>query len=312
MTAVRGGRWRAGAGLLWLPALLLAACGSSRKIAMRTTPEQVEVFAGDSPFATWRSTARRPVLWPVRGPDGVELTRGYPFREADGDGDHPHHESFWFAHGNVNGVDFWQGDGRIVELHRVVDEPKQRIHGVCAWRAKDGTELCRDHRIVRFAAERDRRTVDFDVTILPAGAPLVFGDTKEGTFALRLRREFRLADPSSTAAVKNSEGITGPAVWGRTARWVAYAAVVEGRSRVVAILDHPDNPRHPTHWHARDYGLFAANPFGLHDFAAGPERAGDLTVPPGSTVRFRYRVLLADGTLDDVDVERAWQHWADQ
>jgi hypothetical protein len=64
------------------------------------------------------------------------------------------------------------------------------------------------------------------------------------------------------------------------------------------MFDHPKNPRHPTWWHVRDYGLFAANPFGKHDFEpahkANP-KAGDLTIPAGGRVTFRWRFYFHAG-----------------
>ena len=42
-----------------------------------------------------------------------------------------------------------------------------------------------------------------------------------------------------------------------------------GTPQVVTLMDHPSNLRHPTWWHARDYGFMAANPFGRAAFHAG-------------------------------------------
>ncbi len=36
------------------------------------------------------------------------MTRGYPMEFHEGEKkDHPHHHSFWVAHGDVNGTDNW-------------------------------------------------------------------------------------------------------------------------------------------------------------------------------------------------------------
>jgi hypothetical protein len=81
-------------------------------------------------------------------------------------------------------------------------------------------------------------------------------------------------------------------VWGKRAEWVDYSGAIDGQTVGIAIFDHPENPRHPTYWHSRAYGLFAANPFGAHDFENDKSRDGSMTIEPGQSVRFRYRVVI--------------------
>ena len=95
-------------------------------------------------------------------------------------------------------------------------------------------------------------------------APVVFGDTKEGTFAIRVRPELQPKELEAKPGVKgrlvNSEGLVDGAAWGKRARWVDYSGAVEGAMVGIVMFDHPANLRHPTWWHARDYGLCGANP----------------------------------------------------
>ena len=106
--------------------------------------------------------------------------------------------------------------------------------------------------------------VDFDIK-LTAGEAVKFGDTKEGSFGLRLADP--LKEQKGTGKMTNAEGKVGEkAVWGRPSPWVDYAGTLEGEQLGITIMDHPTNPGHPTHWHARAYGLCAANIFGLHEF----------------------------------------------
>jgi hypothetical protein len=140
---------------------------------------------------------------------------------------------------------------------------------------------------------------------------IVFGDTKEGTFALRLHPNLRLRGAVAKGAASNREGLAGAAVWGKRSAWVAYQGPVDGEEVGVAIFDHPSNPRHPTWWHARDYGLFAANPFGAHDFEGAPEGTGDLALVRGATLTLRYRVLVFRGTRDRPELESSFVAFAD-
>ena len=60
----------------------------------------------------------------------------------------------------------------------------------------------------------------------------------------------------------------------------------------------------------RDYGLFAANPFGIHDFEKKPRGSGDLTVEPKGSVTFRYRFYIHDGDHQQGKVEEKFNEYA--
>mgnify|MGYP001073395924 FL=1 len=83
-----------------------------------------------------------------------------------------------------------------------------------------------------------------------------------------------------------------------------YSTVVGDEKVGVTIIDHPGNPKYPTYWHARGYGLCAANPFGERDFLKDKTRDGSLTVPAGGSLTFRYRVLIHPGSVEPADAAR--------
>lgn len=295
----------AAAGLVLL--VLPAACGSAPQPALVRTGDAVEITDRGEPFARYFVSPRRPVLWPLCAPGGVPVTRSFPFAEVEGEPrDHPHQESFWFAHGDLNGIDFWTGAGTVSLDGLQVDADAAAILGEGRWRGADGAEVCRDRHRLSFAAGEGWRAVDFDCTVTASAGPLHWGDTKEGTFGLRLRPEFTL---QAGGHILTSEGLTDVGAWGRPARWVAYRAMLEGTEVVVAVFDHPGNHGHPTHWHARNYALVAANPFGLHDFTGAPPGSGDWLVPAGERLRFRYRVWIARGEGALAQVGHAYEEW---
>jgi hypothetical protein len=167
-----------------------------------------------------------------------------------------------------------------------------------------------------FYNEPKTRTIDFDIT-LTAREKVTFGDTKEGTFALRLAsaleepRAGAPAPPPPTGHIVDSQGREGEKqVWGKRADWADFSGVVDGESLGIAIFDHPSNPRHPTWWHARSYGLFAANIFGLHDFENDKSKDGSLTLAPGETLRFRYRVVIHPGDVQGAHVARLYKDYS--
>jgi len=250
------------------------------------------------------------------------MTRNFPMREAAGeDKDHKHHRSLWFTHGSVNGIDFWSEDrqfGKIVhdsfaEITSGKDTGVLRSRN--KWVDNEGKVICTDERTVRvYNRPANERLFDFEITIHASNGKLTFGDTKEGSMAIRLNETMRLKPNKEnqgkpTGHIVNSEGVRDGATWGKRAEWCDYYGPVEGKILGVAIFDHPQNVRHPTWWHVRDYGLFAANPFGRHDFESLPDKtAGNLVVPDGKSITFRYRFYLHEG---DEKQAKVAEHYAD-
>jgi len=290
----------------------------AEKIEVKRVERGLEVRAAGEPFTVFRlerEEGRKPSLWPLSAPGGMKVTRAFPFEKGEREElDHPHQSSLWFAHGDVNGSDFWTGKGTRIEL---VGEPKvlpgegaATIETTFRWIGEDGEAVAVEERTTTFRADAGRRTLDFEITLRPAGdSPLVFGDTKEGTFGMRLAPELRLEGKVAAGHARNSEGVEGKDVWGKRARWITYWGSIAGETVGVAIFDHPRNHAHPTWWHARDYGLVAANPFGVHDFERKPAHTGDLAVPVGEEVTFRYRVVLYRGAADAKVIDAAWEEW---
>jgi hypothetical protein len=239
---------------------------------------------------------------------------------ANEEHDHHHHRSLWFAHGLVNGKDFWSEEkayGKTV--HDGFIELKSGAQsGVIStrnnWVAADGTVVCRDERTLRFfnPEGRPERVMDFEITLFASNGPLTFGDTKEGTMAVRLAETMRLRGKFSRGGhIVNSNGVRDGATWGKRADWCDYYGPVNDQIVGLAIFDNPENPRHPTWWHVRDYGLFAANPFGQHHFEnLSDPHAGDLTVPAGQSIKFRYRFYFHQGNDEQAKVAERYRDYA--
>ena len=256
----------------------------------------------------------RPFLYPVLGPGGLQVTRDWPMAEGEGEEkDHPHHRSFWYAHGEINGVDFWSESARAGKTvhEEFVKIESGRDKGVIESRnklvAKDGTVIATDERTLTIHNRKDARVLDFEITIHASHGDLAFGDTKEGSFAMRLAPTMRLKGKVGRGHIVNSEGVKDGATWGKRAAWVDYFGPVQGETVGVAIFDHPENPRHPTWWHVRDYGLFAANPFGIHDFEKKEKGAGDLELKAGDNITFRYRVYIHTGDTESARVSEEFK-----
>jgi hypothetical protein len=247
----------------------------------------------------------RPYCYPLIGPGSLPMTRSWPMENKEGEEhDHKHHRSFWFAHGLVNGQDLWSeepksGRTRHEGFVRLASGTRAGIiESTNTWIAGDGKPLCGDVRKLTVYATAPERVFDFEITLYASQGDVTFGDTKEGTMALRLAESMRLTHKGNKPGkgrIVTSEGVLDGKTWGTRADWVDYHGPVDNQEVGAAIFDHPKNLRHPTWWHVRDYGLFAANPFGIHDFEKKPAGTGDFLLAAGRSVTFRYRFVLHEG-----------------
>jgi hypothetical protein len=273
----------------------------------------------EGPFTTIHlMNGPKPFLYPVFGPNGRPFTRSFPMADVEGeDRDHPHQRSFWFTHGSVNGVDFWaEGEetGRIVPRETksagvragsaaVVVRSRNSWHDP----VRNDEPICEDERVLTFYGSQAPRILDFDITIHATRGPVTFGDTKEGMFGLRVASSMDVKKKQG-GKITNAEGITDGEAWGKPSPWVDYTGPIDGTTVGVAILNHPESFRYPTTWHVRDYGLFAANPFGYHDF--GRAENGGHTIPAGGSITFRYRVILHEGDTQAANIAGAFESYA--
>jgi hypothetical protein len=295
--------------------------GSSKAgVQLTQLPDRVRVEINGRLFTEYFfKDVPRPYCYPVLGPGEAPMTRNWPMKDTpDEEHDHPHHRSLWFAHGSINGQDFWSeqpGFGKTVhqaftklqsgEEFGVIQERNQ-------WVAADGTVVCTDDRTLRIYNPKGapERVLDFEVTFHASAGPLTLEDTKEGTMAVRLAETMRLKGKVGHGHIVNSAGVRDGQTWGKRADWCDYYGPVDGKTVGIAIFDHPQNPRHPTWWHVRDYGLFAANPFGEHDFEKlADKKAGNLLVPAGQSITFRYRLYLHEGDEQQAKVAERYQQY---
>ena len=241
----------------------------------------------------------KPFFFPLVGPTGDSYTRAYPMESIAGeDRDHPHQRSCWFTFGNVNGIDFWgesKESGKIRESARqmIVAGPViGRMRTKDEWLAPDGRKILDDERHVTFYTTKKSRIIDFDIKLEATSGPVAFNDTKEGMFGLRMASTMDV-NKKAGGKITNAEGLTDEKAWGQPSPWVDYIGPVHEKTVGIAVLNRPDSFRYPTTWHVRTYGLFAANPFGWHDF--GNSMKGDFSLPAGQSISFHYRVILHEG-----------------
>jgi len=298
-----------------------AAGAITRKVKIADVGERLRVEINGKLFTEYNyKDVPRPFFYPVIGPNGVPIIRHWPMKEGKDEAtDHKHHRSLWFTHGEVNGHDFWSEGSRS---GKIVHEEFEKITsgrdvGIIQsrnkWVARDGKVVCTDTRTHRFyppMAGPDGQIMDFEITLHASHGKVVMGDTKEGSMAIRLAPTMRVEGKVAKGHIVNSEGHRDGAAWGKRAAWCDYFGPVKGETVGVAIFDHPTNPKHPTWWHVRTYGLFAANPFGVHNFEGKPKGVGDITIPAGESLTFRYRFYFHKGNEKQAKVAEHYRQYA--
>ena len=277
---------------------MLADAGRTReprplRIRTRRIESGIEVLAGEALLAATHLTPKGPILFPVNVPGAGCIVRRHPMATHPGEStDHPHHRSLWLAHGDVDGHDFWHDpDARVHLVSEKVlpsDEDSAVIEWNAEWRVGDDVVLV-ERRLMTFRATNGSGHVEFDITLAPPTGTVTFGDTKEGFFAIRLAPSLKVdGGPSARGRLENAEGSADRSAWGKRSSTMTIEGPLDGRLVRILLTDHPDNPRHPTWWHARTYGLVAANPFGIRAFEGGDSESGAMTVSADHPLRLRY------------------------
>jgi hypothetical protein len=281
-----------------------ADIGIKSDLTYKAEPGYVDVLKGNTLVARYvYKDTPKPYIYPLIAPNGARVTRGYPMEQIPGEEtDHPHHRSFWVGFGNVNGVDFWsegEKSGRIVPRFLDFDSPTPNhwnIHAINEWVGPDGITVCTEERRYSFVSCNYGLLISTTIELWSSSEDLKLGGTKEGFLAFRVAQGMQVKN--GKGRILDSEGRKDTNCWGKRARWCDYTGEVDGKTVGITIFDLPSNHGYPTYWHVRDYGLFAANPFGGKDFTGNDKEDSALVIPKGQKVRFTYIALIHAEELD--------------
>lgn len=309
--------------------------------------KEIIVMADDSPFTAfiYPDNLEKPTLYPIFAANGEVITRGFPLAPRPNEPtDHPHHIGLWMNYESVNGLDFWNNSSAIPEIKKnkygwikttAISETKSGTAGVIKYTA-DWCDikkhvLLKEHTAFTFTATTNFRVIDRTTTFTAMEA-VSFADVKDGLLGLRVAHELELPSKeerqftdmhgSVTTTKGNSESNTighyitsenkvDDDAWGTRGKWCMLYGQKGKDTISIVIMDNPDNVGYPTYWHARGYGLFAANPLGQKVFSNGNEVL-NLRLEKGNSVTFRYRILIASDKkrLSIMAVNRLWEEFA--
>lgn len=299
------------------------------ELVRNNAEERVDIFIDGEHFTSYiyPKTIAKPVLYPIKTSKGTFVTRGFPLNNRPGERiDHPHHIGLWLNYGDVNGLDFWNNSDNVPEekrdrygtiVHRDINsvengENRGKLSVATDWVDAEGNILLKEETDFIFSGSKNQRTIDRFTKLTADEKTVSFKDNKEGMLGMRMARALeqptdnavRLTDdngsPMEKSVVNNdgvtglyrgSNGLEGDDVWGTRAAWMNLSGEIDREKISVVILDHPDNVGYPTYWHARGYGLFAANPLGQEAMSNGKE-ALNFKLGPGQSVTFKYRIII--------------------
>jgi hypothetical protein len=310
--------------------------------------QRVDVLINGELFTSYiySDTLEKPVLYPIMTAQGTAITRGFPIATRPGERlDHPHHLGLWFNYGDVNGLDFWNNSSAIPAsekgkyghiVHKSIrsmqnGEQEGRLEVELEWKNDSGETLLTENTVFIFKGNDSERLIDRISTLTAEDREVSFKDNKEGMLGLRVARQLEhptdkpelFADASGkitdvpvlnndgiTGNYRSSERIEGNKVWGTRGNWVSLTGQIEDENIAVIILDHPTNPGFPTYWHARGYGLFAANPLGQKALSGGKEEL-NFKLAPNESVTFKYQVLVVSNQeLMDDKINEFYSVWS--
>jgi len=318
--------------------------GDRISVTLNDQQRRVDVSIDGQPFTSyiWPSKLAKPVLYPLRTAQGTIITRAFPLQQRPGERvDHPHHAGLWLNYESINGIDFWNNSEAIkpqdapkmgtIEQRSIVSakggSDQGELEVEADWLTYDKRVLLKEHTRFVFRGRPNSRSVDRITTLQAQGEKVVFADAKDGMLGLRVVRAleapsdkaevFTDASGRTTTVAKldntgvngvylTSEGKKGDAAWGTRGRWCNLSGKIGDEPVTISIFDHPANPGFPTYWHARGYGLFAANPLGQKVFSNGKEEM-NLTLAPNQSVTFRYRILITSEIATPENTEAAYK-----
>jgi hypothetical protein len=303
------------------------------KVDNNLAARTITITAGGKPFTTFMypDSLAKPVLYPIYATDNQLITRGFPLATRSGEPvDHPHHLGLWFNYENVNGLDFWNNSYAIpadklnkygwIRTDSILEADIKDAHGViryaARWTDQQQNVLLKEHTTYIFSSNQTEREIT-RITTLTAVAQdgVSFPDAKDGMLGLRVTKELQIPSnapgqfvddkgnitkvaagntPDINGTYLTSEGRKGDSAWATRGNWCMLYGKKGSDVLSIAIIDHPSNPGYPTYWHARGYGLFAANPLGEKVFSNGRE-AMNFHLSAGQSVTFRYLIVISAG-----------------
>jgi hypothetical protein len=323
-----------------LAILALAPTAPADTLSISKSENGALIKIGDQIFAEYVAAdpaTNMPYLWPIHGPNQKPMTRSYPMADVEGEQrDHPHQRGLCFGHEDIGGYDTWaerttfeeqlkgKNAERAAERMKLLGSIRHRefeklesdgatatLVALSDYLDNAGEKvIIHERRALTFSVHNGKRIIDVDIELIaPEGSSgVVAADKKDSGLSIRVPTSMSV-DGGQGGRIVNSEGHTDKDAWAKRARWCSFSGPVEGAVMGVAMLNHPSSFRYPTYWHARTYGLFTANPFGMKSLNP-EEEDGAHTILPSAPLKLHHRFVFHEGDEKAADIESLWKTYS--
>ena len=311
-------------GVVIMFVLFCAACSSQQQanshVSFIQGDKKIDVMLDGKFFTSYwydMDKLAKPVLFPVQSPSGTLVTRMFPFEKVEGESnDHPHHYGIFFTYDDVNGTGFWNNTTFPPQIRHnkviAMDPANGTLCTEMFWVDAQENPLLKEERCMVFSKKDNANCVDMTMKLIALDNKVVFGDTKEGMFAIRVAHWLKEQGNDDSEYLSSNGDKTEKNIWGTRAKWVKLEGKKDNKVYGIIIMDHPESTNYPTYWHARSYGLFSANPLGQSVFQEGrgekPEPF-NLTLQPGESAVFHYTLVVYENAKSAQDVENLYQEF---
>jgi len=254
----------------------------------------------------YRKQEGRPYFHPLSLTDGTELTRLRP-------ADHPWHRALWFSWKHIDGLNYWDpelpdGQTEVIDVKITLGtDYSAHIEMSLSYHPANTPAVLTEQRTLDVSAPDENGCYYIDwLSIFTAGGNDVLlgrtpipGEQNGKSYGGYAGLSLRMAENTKDWQFLSSEGPFKPETRGRRARWVDFSGeTVQGEFAGVAILDHPDNLRHPSPWWLGRSITYFSPAVLFHE---------PYTLPAGKSLKLRYRILIHTDNADKDMLEDNWK-----
>lgn len=276
-------------------------------VAFQETPGKLAITIGGKPFAAYvveDPEVWRPYFANVHAPGGLQVTRNRPLKDGDPDDHAAMHPGIWMSFGDINGNDYWRLKAKTIH-DGFIEAPKGgpgvgtfAVQNLYLNKDESGfacTEICR--YTVRCVSDAVY-SLEMKSTFSADMGEIRFGDQEEFGLGVRVAAPLMVGNGGQIVDSEGRKNEKG--VWGKQAEWCSYRGPLGGKIAGITVVPGPDNFR-PSWYHARDYGLLVANPFGRNAMTGGDKSS--VVVKPGEKLTLEFTLLIFALPPDEKEAE---------
>lgn len=286
---------------------------SGPTVGSRQMANSIEISVHQQPIATYvfnDPDIHRPYFHSLKTPKGEPVTRNHPPIEGKDLTDHARfHPGLWMAFGDINGQDYWRNRAKVKHirfLQPLKPGDQAASFTVLNHYLNEDQVVCEEECTIRITDDDDGVYLLWRSIFYSQNQSFYFGDQEE--MGLGIRMATPLIAENEGVILNQQGGRNEEEVWGKQSPWCAYYGKNQAGETVGALLMTAPSNFRPSWFHARDYGLLTANPFGRRAFT--DQSASIVTVEKGERFRLEFGVYLFQKESVNLDFfESKYRHY---